>query len=200
MIKRRDYMDNHERIEQMMKYLMQSKNYRARIYKLYLYVILALFIATSVCLSLYEYLLLILAMVGIIIAICFAISLIKKKKEDTKERKLIECNVNREEMIIIPSGTRFPSMGKYIIVAYYVQDVNTYRFHCKVEDDQSDLYTIFLKLREVGEFPKLKVLVNPNNYKDYKALGYEFIEDTVRLNKELVGKELEKYYGEPWNY
>lgn len=200
MIKRRDYMDNHERIEEMMKYLMQSKSYRARIQKSFLYVILAFFIAIGVCLSLYEYLLLILVVVGIIIVICFVIAMIKKKKEDTKERKFIECNVNREEMIIIPPSMRYPSMGKYRIVAYYVQGVNTYRFCCKVEDDQRDLYTIFLKLREVGEFPKLKVLVNPNNYKDYRPLGYEFIEDTVRLNKELVGKELDKYYGEPWNY
>lgn len=200
MVKRKNRMDNYERIEQMMKHLMQSKNYRARIYKSYLYVIIALYVAVSICLSLKDYLLLILLAVGIVTIIYFIITTVKKKKEDAKERKLIECNVNREEMVLFPSGSRYPIMGKYGIVAYYVQDANTYRFCCKVEDNQDDLYTVFLKLREVGEFPKLKVLVNPNNFKDYRALGYEFIEDTIRLNKELVGEELDKYYGEPWKY
>lgn len=61
---------------------------------------------------------------------------------------------------------------------------------------------VLIRLKKDGIFPKVKILANPQNYKDYKMLGYEFIEDTLKLNTQLAGEELDEYYNtsEKWKH
>lgn len=195
-MKDREYMNTNERIEEMIKYLMQSKNYRAALYKVYFIVLISVWL-TFVMIN--HIMLHILITLGAII-LYLIMTFVRKNKEDLTERMLIECNFNREEFLIIPSSTRFLAMGVYRMSAYYVEQEKTYKISCNVEDDQSDLYRVMIKIREKGVFPKLKILVNPNNHKDYKALGCQFIEETLWMNKKLVAEELENYYGQKWNY
>ena len=119
--------------------------------------------------------------------------MIKKRISGVMEN--VECNINVQEMVIIPPGTRTLRMASYQLVGYYVDGLKTYRFHTKIKDDQWDLYRIMVRIRNEGEFPKIKVLVNIHNYKNYKMMGYEFIEETINMNKKLVENELDKCYG-----
>lgn len=195
---KRDRMSNDERVSHMIAYLKQSKRYRATVYRLYP-IIICFCVFSLACSQLGEYVYLIVITL-IIILIFIVIPLVRRKEDRNKIYELIECNINREELCIVPAGTRYPRMGVYCIVAYYVDEACTYKFTCKVRDDQDDLYQVFVKLKKEGEFPKVKVLVNSQNYNDYKVLGYEFIEETIRQNKELVYKQLEQYYDESWKY
>ncbi|MBQ9984381.1 MAG: hypothetical protein IJP29_07305 [Lachnospiraceae bacterium] len=198
MDEKRDRMSNDERVSYMIAHLMQSKRYRATVYRIYPIIICFCFFSLA-CSQLSEYVyLIVITLIAILIFV--GIPLIRRKVDSNKIYELIECNINREELCIVPSGTRYPRMGVYCIVAYYVEESCTYKFTGKVRDDQDDLYRVFVKLKQEGEFPKVKVLVNPQNYKDYKVLGYEFIEETIRQNKEMVYKQLEQYYDESWKY
>lgn len=193
MVERRYNMDNQERITRMLIHLKQSKDYRAFIYTVYPWIGLVLFLSMCYFRRTHNVIAIFIGIISIIM-IC-VIGVIIYKRKTSKVKILIECNINIEELLICPPGTRSPKMGTYRLVGYYTENLKTYRFCGKVKDDQHNLYNVMIRIREEGIFPKIKVLINLHNYKDYKMLGYEFIEDTVNLNKELVEDELDKYYG-----
>ena len=112
----------------------------------------------------------------------------------------LETNVNKEEIITFMPGGKAISMGVYFLVSYYVNENKTYRFRCKVKDDQVDLYHLFTKISEEGKLPKLTVLADSNNFNRYESLGYKFLLDMLEINAELVERTINDIYASEWNY
>lgn len=124
----------------------------------------------------------------------------KRKKYLLDHGKRLETNLNKEEIMTFMPGGKALSMGVYSLVSYYVNENKTYRFCCKVKDDQVDLYHIFTKICEEGELPKLTVLVDVNDFSRYEPLGYKFLLDMLEINTELVQKTIRDIYASEWNY
>lgn len=209
-LKRRKEMNNAERTERIIMHLRKNKKYRVFAYNVYfilwnsivlspILIMLLVFLETKDVQNL-GLCMIVATACGALLAICFLIMRCKKRINNSK--MLIEANINREEMFVWPPGRTIFTMATYFFTVYYVEGMRTYKFRCKVKDDQLDLYRIFVKLEEEGKYPKMKILVNSQNYKDYEALGYEFIEDTLKLNEQLVNEELDDYYNtsEKWKY
>ena len=46
-------------------------------------------------------------------------------------------------------------------------------------------------INEKGKFPtKIYIQVDVSDYRNYKMLGYEFLEETLKNNKDIVEQEL----------
>lgn len=124
----------------------------------------------------------------------------EKKKYLYNNGIQLETNVSKEEITTFMPGGKALSMGAYFFVSYYVDKNRTYRFHCKVKDDQVDLYHVFTKICEEGKLPKLTVLVDSNNFNRYEPLGYKFLLDMLEINEEIVEKTINDIYASEWNY
>ena len=76
------------------------------------------------------------------------------------------------------------------MVAYYTKGTRTYRFECKVYDRQAGLCNVFRSIYKKGEFPeKINVYIDSTNYNNYQMQVYEFLDETLKINKELVEHE-----------
>lgn len=206
-------MSSKERIKRIKMRIEQNRKYMVTLYNVSLFIDVAI-----ICVPLFlifEYILLKLEskynislwltnVCACVILICIAVLCVlkgyKKKRYLINNGIQIETNIDTGEVFIWPPGGRYSSMGVYHFVSYYVDENRTYRFRCKVKDDQIDLYHIFTELEEKGNFPKLVVVVNPQNYNQYEALGYNFLLDTLEMNEELVEKILDKMYAKEWNF
>ena len=202
--KRREDMSNSERIKKIIARLRQNEKYRAFSYNAFRWwylLSIPLIISTWMIPVWIGYIII----CGCIIALC-TFAVYKNFQKRDNDKVTIEANFNREEMILWaperPTGhsPTFPKMGKYIFMAYYVEGERTYMFRDIVRDEQDDLYRVLLRLRQEGTFPKIKILVNPNNYTKYKMLGYKYIEELLEQNIPLVKDELDDYYGDKWKY
>lgn len=191
MIKRRKDIGNEKRIECMIKHLRKNEKFGRYLYPIYAILITLLpILAVLLKAGGVKIFLLVIIVISV-----FTIGVIKLFKNKRDGKVQIETNFNVEELFIwSPGGKTVYPMGKYRFVTYYVDGMATYRFHCVVRDDQTDLYAVINRLVKEGSIPKVKVLVNPDNFNDYIVLGYDFIEDLLKLNLELAGEELDEHY------
>lgn len=211
-IKRRKDMNNQERVCRIINVLYKDKKYRRFLFGNQITMWIILFVMLILCtieLELFEMkekhginlgIISLVLFVVVVMVLYFGIKELQKKQ--MKKRIQIGANVNVQEIEIRPPSNHFIELGYYVFVAYYVKDLCTYRFKCIVRDDQWDLYSVMLRLIEDGTFPKIKVLVDPNKYKKYKVLGYEYIEDLLNENKEIVDEALDDCYNTSakWKY
>lgn len=207
-------MNNEERIEKIIVHLRKNQKYRAMIYNIHaifwgaLFLLQILFVVPTLLkiqnvqnFKLWSGCIIVS---GIIMILCiFAIfNSYKKRKYRDSSKVIIEANFHKDAMMMWMPGGKSLTMGIYYFVAYYVEGGRTYRFKGVVQDDQVDLYYVLERLRKDGTFPKIKVLVNPHNYKDYKMLSYEYIENLLEQNRQLVDEELDDCYdtSDKWKY
>lgn len=214
MIKRRKEMNNEERIEKIIARLRKNQRYRAIAYTIHtilwgilfllaILTIIALLLGIEDVQNFKLWCSCIIVSVTIVLLCIFSIyNKYKKRKYRDSSRVTIEANFHKEAMMMWMPGGKSLTMGVYYFVAYYVEGSRTYRFKGIVQDDQVDLYYVLERLRKDGTFPKIKILVNPKKYKDYKMLGYEYIEDLLKQNIALVEDELDDYYNtsDKWKY
>lgn len=214
LIKRRKEMNNEERIEKIIVRLRKNQRYRAIAYTIHAILwgtlfLLQILVVMPTLLKLqnvqnFKLWIGSIIVCGSIMVLCiFAIyNNYKKRKYRDSSKVTIEANFHKEAMMMWMPGGKSLTMGVYYFVAYYVEGNRTYRFKGLVQDDQEDLYYVLERLRKDGIFPKIKVLVNPHNYKDYKMLSYEYIESLLMQNIQLVGEELDDCYNtsDKWKY
>ena len=202
--KRREDMSNSERVKSIIAKLRKNGKYKAFPYNAFRWAYLLWFpllISVPIVPVWMGYIII----CGCVIVLCSFV-FYKNYQKRNNNKVIIEANCNKDEMIlwepeaIYTQRYALAKMGKYIFVAYYVEGERTYIFRGIVRDEQYDLYRILLRLREEGTFPKIKILVNPQNYTQYKMLGYEYIEELLEQNMPLVEDELDDYYGDKWKY
>lgn len=114
--------------------------------------------------------------------ICHSIKKYKCRKHLMTDGKIIKAKFNKSEF-------RFGlnrHYNKYYIVAYYVEGITTYRFNCEVLDFETRGLTIFNEIKTKGIFPDIPILVQKGNYSNYEMQIYDFLNETLELNKEIV--------------
>lgn len=105
----------------------------------------------------------------------------------------IEVKFSEREFVCLPPTASMP--GKYTVVGYYIQNNVTYRFKQLFFEDQLKVYSIIRAISEKGRFPtKVYVKVDPTDFQNYRILGYEFLEETLKINEDIVEQELYKFH------
>lgn len=100
-------------------------------------------------------------------------------------KKLIQANFNVKEFKAIGSYGRISCT--YYIVGYYTEENRTYRFDCEIYDNQQPVSDVFGYIQKHGVFPeKIDVYVDATNYNNYEMQVYEFLDATLKMNKELA--------------
>ena len=116
-----------------------------------------------------------------------------------KIRKFIHSKINRislerNKKLIQASFKKFKAIGKYgrisctyNIVGYYIEGNRTYQFECEIYDTQRQVCEAFQYINNKGVFPeKIDVYVDSTNYNNYQMQVYEFLDATLKMNKELA--------------
>lgn len=101
-------------------------------------------------------------------------------------KKLIQATFNVKEFRTYISMYSY-HLCSYYIVGYYTEESRTYRFDCKIYDKQMHVCDIFKFIHKKGVFPeKIDVYVDSTNYNNYQMQVYEFLDATLKMNRELV--------------
>lgn len=133
--------------------------------------------------------------VFIIIFIIFIKMIMKynsqKKKNISLEcnKKLVQAKFNAEEFQAIGFLNQ-RHICSYYLVGYYVEGTRTYKFESKIYDRQASVCNVFKSIDKRGKFPEtINVYVDSTNYQNYQMQVYEFLDETLKINQELVEKE-----------
>lgn len=139
-----DYTDlkNRRKIDKMIVGLRKNQKYKAFLYTLCVLCMLSIIVVgmSIPLLSLLsmEFIANIdfkLCVVLVLSLLVLCIVIISYKHHIRKKRnKVVEANINVAKTFMLPPHYGKLSMGLYIFVAYRVEDINTYRFTCKVRD------------------------------------------------------------------
>lgn len=106
-----------------------------------------------------------------------------------RNKKLIQAKFNIKEFQAIGYFNQ-RHICSYYLAAYYTKGTRTYRFECKIYDRQASLCNVFRSIYRKGEFPEIiNVYVDSTNYNNYQMQVYEFFDETLKINKELVEHE-----------
>lgn len=106
-----------------------------------------------------------------------------------RNKKLIQVTFNAEEFKAIGMFHQH-TICSYYVVGYYTEGNRTYRFDCEINDKQASVCNIFKLIHKQGVFPKkINVYVDSTNYNNYQMQVYEFFDETLKMNKELVEYE-----------
>ena len=116
-----------------------------------------------------------------------------------KVRKFIYSKINRislecNKKLIHASFIEFRAIGNYgrisctyHIVSYYMEGNTTYQFECEIHDMQDQVCEAFKYIKKKGVFPeKVDVYVDSTNYNNYQMQIYEFLDATLKMNRELA--------------
>ncbi len=125
----------------------------------------------------------ILAVLSIVIIIFFICCKKRRKKKLLLSKgKIMEAKFSKNEFEF---GIRRYDHS-YYVVGYLVEDNCTYRFNCKVLDFHSEGLEIFNEIKKRGRFPKISVLVEEANYNNYEMKIFDFLNETLEMNKDIV--------------
>lgn len=122
----------------------------------------------------------------ILIAATFTLSFIVKKRNKRKSLlsngKIITVNFSKDDFMFAFARAHHA----YRITGYLVEDGHTYMFQCDVLDRSMETMMILDEIKKKGEFPPLPVLVERGNYNNYEIQAYDFLNETLEINKEIV--------------
>ena len=101
-----------------------------------------------------------------------------------RNKKLVQATFDAKEFKALHlRGIRC----SYCMVGYYTEGDRTYRFECKIYDKQIALCDVFWFIHKKGVFPsKMGVYVDSTDYNNYQMQVYEFLDATLKMNKELA--------------
>lgn len=122
----------------------------------------------------------------VLIVATFIISFIVKKRNKRKSLlsngKIVTANFSKDDFMFGVAR----SHHAYRINGYLVEDGHTYMFQCDVLDRSMETMMILDEIKKRGEFPPLPVLVERGNYNNYEIQAYDFLNETLEMNKEIV--------------
>ena len=102
-----------------------------------------------------------------------------------RNKKQIQATFNIKEFKALLNYARITCI--YYIVGYYTEGNRTYRFDCEIYDKQRPVCNAFQFIQKNGVFPeKIDVYVDSTNYNNYQIQVYEFLDATLKMNKELA--------------
>ena len=122
----------------------------------------------------------VLIVVGLTIRII--INKYDKRKSLLCNGKVVAANFSKDEFMF---GFARYTHG-YRITGYLLEDDYTYMFQCEVLDRNIETMMILDEIKKRGEFPPLPVRVECGNYNNYKILVFDFLNETLEMNKEIV--------------
>lgn len=131
------------------------------------------------------YLIVINILVVLIVAALTISFIIKKRNKRTSllfNGKIVTANFSKNEFRF--GFTRY--YHTYNIVGYFVEGNHTYMFNAKVIDHSVYSLKIFNEIIKRGKFPPIPVLVEESNYNNYEMKVYEFLDETLKINKDIV--------------
>lgn len=103
-----------------------------------------------------------------------------------RNKKLIQATFNVKEFRTYISMRNY-HLCSYYIVGYYTENNKTYRFYCEIYDNQQPVSDVFGYIQKNGVFPeKIDVYVDATNYNNYEMQVYEFLDATLKMNRELA--------------